>query len=76
MESGYYNIIDEVGVVLVDHETENIGKMVDLLKSYDYKDDISTNIYSTQLFIKLLTIIGQYTDYSLIFFQLYSPLDY
>ncbi|KAG5581515.1 hypothetical protein H5410_052142 [Solanum commersonii] len=37
METGYYGIIDEVRVVLGDHETKNVTKMVDLLKSYDYK---------------------------------------
>ncbi|KAH0706607.1 hypothetical protein KY289_011683 [Solanum tuberosum] len=37
MATGYYGIIDEVRVVLVDPETENVTEMVDLLKSYDYK---------------------------------------
>lgn len=32
-------------MVLVDHETENVGKMVDFLKSYDYKGDIFKYIY-------------------------------
>lgn len=45
MGTGYYGIIDEVQVVLVDKETKNVGKMVDLLKSYDFKCDISKNIY-------------------------------
>ncbi|KAH0643605.1 hypothetical protein KY290_035083 [Solanum tuberosum] len=37
MATGYYGIIHEVRVVLVDPETENVTEMVDLLKSYDYK---------------------------------------
>ncbi|KAG5581340.1 hypothetical protein H5410_051967 [Solanum commersonii] len=37
MAIGYYGIIDELRVVLVDPETEHITEMVDLLKSYDYK---------------------------------------
>ncbi|XP_025883438.1 two-component response regulator ARR2-like [Solanum lycopersicum] len=37
MATGYYGIVDEVRVVLVDPETKNVTKMVDLMKSYDYK---------------------------------------
>ena len=48
METSYYGRIDEVRVLLVDHESENVRKMVDIIKAYDYKGDISKNIYSTQ----------------------------
>ncbi|KAG5581329.1 hypothetical protein H5410_051956, partial [Solanum commersonii] len=38
MATGYYGIIDDVRVVLVDPKTENITEMVDFMKSYDYKE--------------------------------------
>ncbi|XP_055808334.1 uncharacterized protein LOC129876881 isoform X2 [Solanum dulcamara] len=37
MATGYYGMIEELHVVLVDHEQENTTEMVDLLKSYDYE---------------------------------------
>ncbi|MCD7452764.1 hypothetical protein HAX54_018066 [Datura stramonium] len=37
MAASFYGMIEEVRVMLVDYERESAFKMVDLLKSYDYK---------------------------------------
>ncbi|PHU06764.1 hypothetical protein BC332_23253 [Capsicum chinense] len=37
MTASYYGMIEEVGVMLIDSDTTSATKMIDFLKSYDYK---------------------------------------
>ncbi|PHU06798.1 hypothetical protein BC332_23287 [Capsicum chinense] len=55
MAAPYYGMIDEVHVVLVDDDKEFVNNMVDLLKSYDYKED-------TPYWTKLLALLCTYCD--------------
>jgi len=41
MVTPFNSMIDEVRVMLVDHDNENVTEMVGLLKSFKYKGDVS-----------------------------------